>query len=48
MKRTYIQPTLVVFQIEVSSVICVSIPINNSVPADELDAPRTRLWGNED
>ena len=51
MKRTYIQPSIVVVEVELSNLVCASnvgIKINSEEPTDYLDAPRTRLWGNED
>ena len=51
MKRTYIQPSIVVVEVELSNLVCASnvgIKINSEETTDYLDAPRTRLWGNED
>ncbi|MCR5394404.1 MAG: hypothetical protein K6E86_03320 [Bacteroidales bacterium] len=51
MKRTYIQPTFTIVQIEISSIVCASgYPEQVYVPtggetATEYDAPRVRLWG---
>ena len=53
MKRTYIQPTFNIVQIEISSIVCASgdHPVQEQVdiptggdPTLEYDAPRVRLW----
>ena len=62
MKRTYIQPQIILVQVELDNVICnqsltgngekVNIYLNNSNyptnTASAFDAPRTRLWGNDE
>ena len=59
MKRTYIQPQIILVQVELNSIICVSgDPLRSngdktnvsmsSTNALEYDAPRTRLWGNDE
>ena len=57
MKRTYIQPQILLVQVELNNVICISGPLTtNGEKADTpmggttllYDAPRTRLWGNDE
>ncbi|MBP5681535.1 MAG: hypothetical protein J6X31_10885 [Bacteroidales bacterium] len=58
MKRTYIQPQTLLVQVELNNIICVSgdplrsngektnVYLGNT--ASSFDAPRTRLWGNDE
>lgn len=56
MKRTYIQPQIILVQVELDNVICnQSLTGNEKVRVEksntnalEYDAPRTRLWGNDE
>ncbi len=58
MKRTYIQPQIILVQVELDNVICISPGqmTTNGEKADTpmggttllYDAPRTRLWGNDE
>ena len=58
MKRTYIQPQIILVQVELENVICISDPLRSngdktnvsmsSTTTTAFDAPRTRLWGNDE
>lgn len=58
MKRTYIQPQIILVQVELDNVICISDPLRSNgeqtnvtygtTTATAFDAPRTRLWGNDE
>lgn len=57
MKRTYIQPQIILVQVELENVICNQSLTGNGEKANvsmsdtnalEYDAPRTRLWGNDE
>ena len=56
MKRTYIQPQIILVQVELDNVICnQSLTGNEKVSVGksdtnvlEFDAPRTRLWGSDE
>ncbi len=56
MKRTYIQPQIILVQVELNNVICnqslygeKTTNVNMSTnTASTFDAPRTRLWGNDE
>lgn len=56
MKRTYIQPQIILVQVELDNVICNQSLTTNGEKADTpmggttllYDAPRTRLWGNDE
>ena len=55
MKRTYIQPQIILVQVELDNVICQQSlqgedTTNVSMGGTTLlyDAPRTRLWGNDE
>lgn len=58
MKRTYIQPQIILVQVELDNVICISDPLRSNgdktnvsmsnITTSSYDAPRTRLWGNDE
>lgn len=58
MKRTYIQPQIILVQVELDNVICISDPLRSNgekanvttstTATSSFDAPRTRLWGSDE
>ena len=57
MTRTYIQPQIILVQVELDNVICNQSLTGNGEKANvtygttttaTFDAPRTRLWGNDE